>query len=147
MHLLLPLASLLGIEFDELADRIKRNALAYGAVAALLVIALVFLLVALSNWLSVLWGPVLGPLALAGFALLLALIVYGSIAITHRAEKRRSHQRQATAQRTALVTTAAASALPLLLRSRLLRKVGLPLGGVLAAVFLLSRDNDGPPER
>ncbi len=146
MRLLLPLASLLGLELDELTDRLKRNAIAYGAIAALLFGAVIFLLVAVSNWLTLLWGPVVGPLALGLFFLVAALLVYAGIAIAQRAEKRQAAARRHSAERTALVTTAAASALPLLLRSGSLRKFGLPLGGVLAAAFLLTRGGRSPDD-
>ena len=41
--------------------------------------------------------------------------------------------------RTALITTAAISAVPLLLKSPLMKRLGLPLGGTLAAAYLLTR--------
>jgi len=142
MHMLLPLASLLGLEVDQLADRLKRHAIAWGAVGLFVLIGLVYLLVALHAAASLWLGPVLGPLALAGGALLLAgALALGMKAATALSERRRNDKKR-SAERTALVTSAAVSALPMLpmlIKSPLVRQLGLPLGGALAALYLLSR--------
>jgi len=139
MQFLLPIASLLGIEVEELVERFKQNAMAFSAVAIFVVIGAVFLLVALNAWLTTLWGPILAPLAIAGGALLIALVVYAVQAMNEAAAKRRELERERASEKTALVTTAAITALPLLLKSDLMRKVGIPLGGALAAAYLLSK--------
>lgn len=142
MHLLLPLASLLGLEVDHLADRLKRHALAWGAVGFFVLVGLVYLLVALNAAVTLWLGPVLGPLALAGGALLLAAaLALGLKATTALSQRRRADKKRAT-ERTALVTSAAVTALPMLpmlIKSPLVRQLGLPLGGALAALYLLSR--------
>ncbi|MBK8086079.1 MAG: hypothetical protein IPK28_20875 [Devosia sp.] len=61
MQFLSPIASLLGIEVEELMERLKSGAVAYGAVAAFALIAVAFLLVALNAWLTLLWGPIVAP--------------------------------------------------------------------------------------
>jgi hypothetical protein len=54
---------------------------------------------------------------------------------------RREAERKRSAETTALVTSAAISAVPILLKSGLMKKVGIPVGGALAAAYLLSRNN------
>ncbi|WP_055045506.1 hypothetical protein [Devosia sp. A16] len=139
MHLLALAASVLGIEVDELLAHFKRNAMAWSAVALFALIALVFALVALNAWFTLLWGPIVAPLAIAAGALLVALGVYAAIAISDGIARRQAAQRRNAAEKTALVTTAALTALPLVLKSDLMKKVGIPIGGALAAAYLLAK--------
>ena len=143
MHLLLPLASLLGLEAEELLDRLRQNAVAWGAIALLLLIAVAFLLVAanvaLGDWL----GPVLAPLVIAGVALIIALLIYLVVHARHVRRRRRDAERRHSAERTAMVTTAAITAVPMLLKSPLMRTIGIPIGGALAAAYFLTRRKRG----
>lgn len=139
MHLLALAASVLGIEVDELLEHFKKNVMAWSAVALFALIALTFLLVALNAWFTALWGPVVAPLVIAGGALVIAGAIWAAIAITDSIAKRRAAQRRNAAEKTALVTTAALTAVPLLLKSDLMRKIGIPVGGALAAAYLLSK--------
>lgn len=139
MHLLLPLASLLGLELDDLLARLRRDAVAWALIALLLLIAVAFLLVAGHNALAEWLGPVLAPLLIAGLALLVALVVYLVGRSRRLAAQRREATRRHSAERTAMVTTAAMGAVPMLIKSPLLRKFGLPVGAALAAVYFLSR--------
>lgn len=137
--LLTPLARLLGLEFEELKARIERNAIAYAMIAVLLVLALVFVLVgvnvALSQWL----GPIAGPLVLAVICLVAAGIVLLVLNMQRAAEARKLAERRKAEERAALATSVAIAAVPALMRSGLVRKFGLPLGGALAAAYLLSK--------
>ena len=149
MNLLLTLASLLGIEIEVLKERIKKDVTAWFVAASFGVIAAVFLLVALHSWLVTLVGPVWAPLAIAGGALLIALIAFLVMRFADAAEHRRSLERKHNVDRTALVTTAAIAAFPLAMNSDLMKKVGLPIGGALAAAYLLRKpgrhhDSDTP---
>lgn len=151
MHLLATLASLAGLELTSFTSRLKRDAGAWGAVAVFAAIAIVFALVALNAWTTAMLGPIGGPLVIAVVALGLALITYVTLRMLAAAAERRELERRKTAERTALVTTAALTALPALLRSNLFKKMGLPLGGVLAAAFLMAQgsdksDEDGPAD-
>ena len=137
LSLLMPLASLLGIEAGQLTDKLKRGAVFYGTVAVFGMIGAVFLLVALNAWLTTLWGPVWAPLAIGLGGLLSAIVCYLVMRIASSATERRILSQKHNFERTALVTTAAVSALPLLLKSGLMRNVGLPIGGALAALYLL----------
>lgn len=139
MHLLLPLASILGLELDDLLARLRRDAAAWAAISLLLLVAVAFLLVAGHNALAELLGPVLAPLLIAGLALLIALVVYVVGRSRRVAAQRREATRRHSTERTAMVTTAAMSAVPLLIKSPLVRKFGLPVGAAVAAAFFLSR--------
>jgi hypothetical protein len=139
LNLLYPIASLLGIEAGEIVERVKKNAVLWGAIAIFGVIAVIFLLVAANAGLTLWVGPIWAPLILAGTAAVIALIIYAVSAVTAEIAHKKEVQRRRSAETTALVTTAAITAIPLLMRSPLMKTVGLPLGAALAALFLLSK--------
>lgn len=149
LSLLYPIASLLGIEAGELVERMKKNAGLWGAIAAFGLIALIFLLVAANAGLTLWVGPVWAPLIIAGVAAVIALAIYVVSRITAEIAHKKEVERRRSAETTALVTTATITAIPLLLRSPLLKTIGIPLGAALAALFLLSKsgpkssDSDG----
>ncbi len=146
MHLLALAASVLGIEIDELLDQFKRNAMAWSAVALFALIGAAFMLVALNAWLTAMWGPIVAPLVIGGGGLLIAIGIWISIVILDGIARRRAAERRNATEKTALVTTAALTALPLVLKSDIMKKVGIPVGGALAAAYLLSRP-DGRHDR
>lgn len=139
MHLLALAASVLGIEVDELVDQFKRNAMAWLAVALFALVGFVFLLVALNAWFTALWGPIVAPLVIGAAGLVIALVIWATIAILDNIARRRAAERRNATEKTALVTTAALTALPLVLKSDIMRKVGIPVGGALAAAYLLAK--------
>jgi hypothetical protein len=139
LALLYPIASLLGIEAGELVERVKKNGALWGAIALFGVIALVFGLIAAHTALALWVGPVYAPLLIAAASALIATAIYlVSHAVAEVAHKREV-QRRRSAETTALVTTATVTALPLLMKSPLMRQIGLPIGGALAALYLLSK--------
>ena len=146
MGLLYPLASLLGIEVGEYAERLKKNAVLWGVIALFALISLAFMLVAANTGLTFWVGPVWAPLILAGAAALIAGSVYLVARVTAEIAHRREVERRRAAETTALVTSAAVAALPILLRSPLMKQVGIPLGGALAALFLLSKSGTKPDD-
>ncbi len=139
MHLLLSLASFLGIEVESLTARLKRNAVALVAIGGFALIGVIFLLVTLQTAMVGWLGPVWGPLTIAGGALLIALGIFTGLQITRSIAARHSTERRPSAEKTALVTTAALTAVPMLLRSPLMKSIGIPVGGALAALYLLSK--------
>ena len=143
MHLLALAASVLGIEVDELLEHFKKNAMAWSAVALFALIGLAFLLVSLNAWFTLMWGPIVAPLIIGAGAIVVALGIYAAIAITDSIAKKHAAQRRNAAEKTALVTTAALTALPLVLKSDLMKKVGIPIGGALAAAYLLAKPGNG----
>jgi len=102
-------------------------------------IGVVFLLVALYTGMVDWLGPIWGPLAIAGGALVVALGIFIGIRIAAGIAARREAERRHSAEKTALVTTAAITAVPMLLKSPLMKQIGLPVGGALAALYLLSK--------
>lgn len=141
MQFLLPLASLLGVEVDELMDRLKQNVIAWSAVALFGLIGLAFILIAVGNAATLAWGPIVGPLVIALGAIIIAAGIWAGMAIAEGIARRRALEKRHAQEKTALVTTAALTALPIVLQSPLMRKVGIPVGGALAAAFLLSKSN------
>ncbi|MGV3650095.1 MAG: hypothetical protein ACO1OK_01615 [Devosia sp.] len=142
MKLLLPLASLLGLEVEHLAERLKAQAVVLGTIAFFALIAFVFLLVALHAALVREIGPVLAPLTIAGGALVIALVVWAIASLRQRRAIRSEASKRQASETRALVTTAALTAAPMLLKNPLVRKFGLPLAGAAAIAFLLVRSRD-----
>jgi predicted RND superfamily exporter protein len=102
-------------------------------------VGLIFLLVTLQTAMVGWLGPIWGPLAIAGAALLIALGIFTGLQITKSIASHRHTERRHSAEKTALVTTAALTAVPMLLKSPLMKSIGIPVGGALAALYLLSR--------
>src|ERR1051325_4739898 len=101
LSLLAPLASILGIEVQDLTARLKRDAMAWGAVATFLLIAVAFLLGAANAGLSLWAGPVYAPLIMAGTALLIAGIIFGVMRFRRSVEERRKAERRHSTETTA----------------------------------------------
>ena len=135
--LLGPLSALAGTELTTLKARLRRQLLLWSAVGILALVAFSFLLVAAHAALVVAVGPIIAPLIIAGAAILVALIVFLVFHGIETAESRRVEEKKRSAEVTALVTTAAITALPLLLP--ILRKAGLPVAGVVAAAIALTQ--------
>lgn len=138
------LFKLLGLELEDLGGALRRDAFFAGALVVLLAIALVFGLVALHLGLSALWGPIISALVIALGALVIALVLYGIKAAGDRARARRAAAARLAAERNALVSSAAIGLLPVIAETPVLRKAALPLGGALAAAWLLFRHKPGP---
>jgi hypothetical protein len=146
LAVLTPLLSLLGIEVAAITDEVKRKAIIWGIIGALGVIFAGFVLVAINNALSIQFGPIVAPLIVALAAGVLALAVFFVAQIQEGIAAKRAAERRKNAESTALVTTAILSALPALLRSPLMREVGIPAGAAIASALLLKRSMDGDPD-
>ena len=140
MHLLLPLAALLGIEVDAITERIRNAAIINTVIALLVLIALTFLLVAGYIALADALSPVLAALIMAGGALVLALAVYLGSRIGEGRRHREVVEKRRSSETSAFITTAAITALPVILRSPALRTLGIPAGLLAGAYFLMTRD-------
>jgi arginine exporter protein ArgO len=142
MNLLVPIAALLGFEVEEITDRLKALAIANAVIALFGLLTLVFLLVAGFLALSAQLGPIYAALIFAGvFFVITAGIVIG-IQISENSRKRRLAERRRSSETGAFVTTAALTALPILLKSPLIRNVGLPLAAVVAAAMFVGKSRD-----
>ena len=142
MSLLVPIAALLGFEVEEITDRLKALAIANAVIALFGLLTLVFLLVAGFLALAAQLGPIYAALIFAGvFFVITAGIVIG-LQISENARKRRLAEKRRSSETGAFVTTAALTALPILLKSPLIRNVGLPLAAVVAAAMLIGKSRD-----
>jgi cobalamin synthase len=137
-----PLLSLLGLEAASLTTTVKRQAIVWGLIGALGVIFVTLLLIAANTALSYAVGPVIAPLILAVIAAVIAIGIFLVAHLQDAAEARRKAEKEKSAEVTALVTTALLTAVPLILRSPLLKQVGIPAGAMLASALLL-RKRDG----
>ncbi len=146
MGLLAPLASLLGIETDMLLKRARESAIAVAAISLFALICISFVLVALYTVLDWWVGPLWSPLIIAGGALVIALILFIALRIEQAAVKRRVEERRAEVESTALLVSAAASAIPDLLRSPMLRNVGLPIALYVGFLMLTGSKKKPDPE-
>jgi putative Ca2+/H+ antiporter (TMEM165/GDT1 family) len=135
LALLGPLGALVGLEAASLKDRFKRQAVLWGTLGVLGLIAVAFVLVAINNALTFAVGPVVAPLIIAGAALLIGIAVFLVFHFRETVEAHNDAEKKRRAEVTALITTAAITAIPLLLPT--LRKVGLPAGGAAAAIYSL----------
>lgn len=140
MGLFAPLAALLGLEASSLMARAKSAAILYMLMAVSVITAIGFLVAAGYMVLADQLSPVIAALVCAGIFLLLALAVYlGSLIGQRRREKEVVEKRRGS-ETGALLTTAAVTALPMLLRSPMLLRFGIP--AAIAALFVLRPKND-----
>ena len=142
MSLLVPIAALLGFEVEEITDRLKALAIANAVIALFGLLTLVFLLIAGFLALAAQLGPIYAALIFAGvFFVITAAIVIG-MQISENARKRRLAEKRRSSETGAFVTTAALTALPILLKSPLIRNIGLPLAAVVAAAMFVGKSRD-----
>ena len=138
MHLLLPLAALLGIEVEAITDRVKTTIIVNAVMIAFGLAGLSFLIAAGFFALSDIVGTIYAALTFAAVFLLLALAVYLGSRIGESRRRREIADKRRSSETSAFVTTAALTALPVLLKSPLFRAIGLP--AVAIAAFLLVRN-------
>jgi fatty acid desaturase len=135
LALLGPLGALLGLEAASIKDKFKRQAVLWGTLGALGLIAVVFVLVAINTALTYAVGPIVAPLIIAGVALLIGIVAFLIFHFRETVEAHNDAEKKRRAEVTALITTAAITAIPLILPT--LKKVGVPAGGVAAAAYSL----------
>jgi len=140
LGILMPLAGLLGLEVEGLGQRVKALAIVYGLIAIFAAIGFVFLIAAGYIALVDVLGLLPATLVMAGAFLALALVFFIGLSIgesrrrKHLAEKRRS------TDASAFITTAALTALPLLSRSSLLVKLGIPAAAITAIALMREKN-------
>ena len=142
MQFLVPLAALLGLELDTMKERFKRT---FAGNAIMIVFALiggVFLLVAGYLGLSAAIGAIYAALVFAAAFLLAALLVHLSLQAQAARERREAAEKRRSGEAGAFVTTAALTALPVLLRSPMLRNFGLPAAAIAAVLLLRGGKNN-----
>lgn len=137
MNLLVPLAALLGIEIDQITERVRNTVILNAAIALLALVGVSFLIVAGFLAVAESLGAIYAALIFAGGFLLLALAVYLGSLIGKGRHKREVAEKRRSSETSAFVTTAALTALPVILKSPLARTIGLPAATV--AAYLLVR--------
>jgi hypothetical protein len=140
LGLLMPLAGLLGVEVEGFSQRVKGLAIVYALILVCGVIGCGFLITAGYIALSSAVGALTASLILAGSFLVLALAVYIGLAISESRRRKRLAERRRSSDTGAFLTTAALTALPLLARSPMLLKLGIPAAAL--TVLALLRDKD-----
>lgn len=146
MHFLLPLAALLGIEVEAITERVRRVAIINMVIAVLGLIALTFLLIAGYIALAEALTPLYAALIMAAGALVLALAVYLGSRIGENHRRREIADKRRASETSAFVTTAAVTALPVILKSPALRTIGIPLAVLGATYFLMTRGRHKPED-
>lgn len=139
MKLLMPLAALLGFEVEGMAHRAKSLALTYAAIAIFAVIGIGFLVIAGFIALAQAVGMLVASLIMAGVFLALALAVYLGAKIGENKRRRQIAARRHSGETGAFLTSAALTALPLVTKSPLLLRLGIPAAIV---ALLVMRDKD-----
>lgn len=141
LGLLTPLAGLLGLEVKDFGQRIKGLAIAYSIIALLAMIGLCFLIAAAYIAMVDIFGLLPATLIMSGIFLVLALAVYLGLAIGENRRRRVLAEKRRTTDTSAFLGTAALTALPLIARSPMLLKLGIPAAAIAALALL--RDRDG----
>lgn len=138
--LLTPLAGLLGLEIEGLGRRAKALAVVYAVIIVSAAIGFGFLVAAGYIALSTAVGPLTATLIIAAAFLAVALVTYIGFAIGESRRRKRLAERRRASDTGAFVTTAALTALPLLMRSPLLLRLGIPAAALAALAVLKDKD-------
>ena len=133
-----PLLALLGVEAQSITANVKRQAIVWGLIGGMGAVFIAFLLVAVNAALSYAVGPVIAPLIIAVVAALIGVTVFLIAHIQDGIAAKREAEKKKSAEMTALVTTAIITAVPLILRSPLVKSLG---GAALASALMLRKDD------
>lgn len=142
MHFLLPLAALLGIEVEAITSRLKTTIIVNAVMILLGLTGLSFLVAAGFFALAEIVGAIYAALIFAAAFLLLALAVYLGSRVGEGRRRREIADKRRSSETGAFVTTAALTALPLVMKSPLLRTIALPAAAI-AAFLLVRNSGDG----
>lgn len=137
MHLLAPLAALLGIEVEAITERVRNTIIVNAVMIGLALIGVSFLVAAGFFALANLYSVIYAALIFAAAFLALALAVFLGTRIGESRRRRELADKRRSSETGAFVTTAALTALPMLLKSPALRTLSLPAAAI--AAYLLIR--------
>jgi len=144
MHLLVPLAALLGIEVEAITERVRNTIIVNVAMIGLGLVGVSFLVAAGFFALADLYGAIYAALILAAVFLVLALAVYLGARMAEGRHRREVANKRRSTETSAFVTTAALTALPAMLKSPLGRAIALPAAAL--AAYLLVRKSGEPKD-
>ena len=142
MHLLAPLAALLGIEVEAITERVRYTLIVNAVMIGLALVGVSFLVAAGFFALAKLYGVIYASLIFAAAFLVLALAVFLGTRIGESRRRRERTEKRRSSETGALVTTAALTALPVLLKSPLLRTIGLPAAAIAAYLLVRGGSDD-----
>lgn len=140
MHFLLPLAAIFGIEVEAITNRVKTMIIVNAVMIIFGLTGLSFLVAAGFVALSDIVGTIYAALIFAAAFLLLALAVYLGSRMGEGRRRRELAEKRRSSETGAFVTTAALTALPIVLKSPWLRAIALPAAAI--AAYLLVRNSD-----
>jgi uncharacterized membrane protein len=140
MNLFASLAALIGIEIHSITERAKNAAILYALTVVFGVTALGFGIGAAYMATAGALGGLYAALIFAIAFLVLALITWAVIKIGEGQHQAKKFSRKKSSETGALVTTAALTALPILLKSPLVRTLGLPAAAVAGYLFVRNAD-------
>jgi len=142
MPFLAPLVGLLGIEVEAITERV-RNTIIVNAVMGLFALAGIgFLIAAAFFGLADLYGAIAASLIMAAVFLVLALAIYLGTRVGESRRRREIVERRRSTETSAFVTTAALTALPAVLKSPLGRAITLPAAAIAAYLLLVRGGSD-----
>lgn len=136
MHLLAPFAALLGIEVEAITERVRNAIIVNAVMIGLALVGVSFLVAAGFFALAALYGVIYAALIFAAAFLLLALAVFLGTRIGESRRRRELAVKRRSSETGAFVTTAALTALPVLLKSPLLRTLSLPAAAIAAYMLI-----------
>lgn len=136
MHLLAPLAALLGIEVEAITERVRNAIIVNAVMIGLALVGVSFLVAAGFFALAALYSVIYAALIFAAAFLLLALAVFLGTRIGESRRRRELADKRRSSETGAFVTTAALTALPVLLKSPLLRTLSLPAAAIAAYMLI-----------
>ncbi len=142
MNLLGPLAAILGIEAESIIARTRAMVVAYALIGLFAAIGAGFLFAAGFMALADIVGVMATTLIFAGVFLLLALAIYLGTMVGESKRRKIAAERRRSSEAGAFITTAALTAIPAVMRSPLIVRLGLPAAAVAYALFRGSRDED-----
>jgi hypothetical protein len=141
MHLLVPLAALLGIEVEAITERLRNTIIINVVMIGLALVGVSFLVAAGFFALAELYGAIYAALICAAVFLVLALAVYLGARIGEGRHRREVANKRRSTETSAFLTTAALTAVPVVLKSPLGRALALP-AAALAAYLLVRKTGD-----
>jgi uncharacterized membrane protein len=141
MHLLVPLAALLGIEVEAITERLRNTIIINVVMIGLGLVGVSFLVAAGFFALAELYGTIYAALILAVVFLVLALAVYLGARIGESRHRREVAKKRRSTETSAFLTTAALTAVPMVLKSPLGRALALPAAALAAYLMVRGGSN------
>ena len=144
MNLLAPLTALFGIEVEAITERVRNAIIVNAVMIGLALVGVSFLVAAGFFALANLYGIIYAALICAAAFLVLALAVFLGTRIGENRHRRELADKRRSSETGAFVTTAALTALPVLMKSPTMRTIGLP--AIALAAYLLVRGGSSDAE-